>query len=144
MADVNLEQVGRTDDTEGPRIGAAVHDRARLLGRLRRLHRRGRGRGRQGVPASAVQRRLLRASDNQALADLGVPAHTICVAFMYPDYHGAADHWDKIDYANMAKVDRMVARGLLMIADNPVEPKWNESNPKAARYLKAWKAVHGR
>lgn len=44
----------------------------------------------------------------------------------------------------MAKVDRMVARGLLMIAGNPAEPKWNESNPKAAKYLKAWKALHGR
>ena len=60
---------------------------------------------------------------------------------MHPDYHGASDHWDKVDYANMAKVDRMVARGLLMIADNPVEPMWNEANPKAARYLKAWKAA---
>ena len=83
-------------------------------------------------------------SDNRALADLGVPANTVTVAFMFPDYHGPVDHWEKIDYANMAKVDRMVARGLMMIADNPVEPRWNESNPKAARYLKAWKAVHGR
>jgi Peptidase family M28 len=79
-------------------------------------------------------------SDNQALADLGVPAHTIGVAFMFPDYHRATDHWDKIDYDNMTKVDRMVAHGLLMIANNAVEPKWNESNPKAAKYLKAWKA----
>ena len=38
---------------------------------------------------------------------------------MFPDYHGPADHWDKIDYANMAKIDRMVARGLLMIAEQP-------------------------
>ena len=63
---------------------------------------------------------------------------------MYPDYHGAGDHWEKIDYANMARIDRMVARGLLMIADDPVAPKWNESNPKAARYLKAWKAMQSR
>ena len=84
------------------------------------------------------------ASDNQALADLGVPAHTLCVAYQYPDYHGAADHWDKVDYANMAKVDRMVARALLTIADDPNEPRWDESNPKAARYLKAWKERRGR
>ena len=82
-------------------------------------------------------------SDNQALADLGVPAHTLGVAFMYPDYHGAADHWEKIDYANMARIDRMIAHGLLMIANNPVAPKWNESNPKAVRYVKAWKALRG-
>jgi hypothetical protein len=78
-------------------------------------------------------------SDNQALADQGVPAHTICTAFVYPDYHGLGDHWDKIDYDNMAKVNRMVALGLIMIANNTEEPKWNEANPKAARYVKAWK-----
>jgi hypothetical protein len=54
------------------------------------------------------------------------------------------DHWDKIDYANMEKVNRMVATALLMIADNVEEPKWNEANPKAARYLKAWKDRRGK
>jgi hypothetical protein len=78
-------------------------------------------------------------SDNQALADQGVPAHTLCVAYVYPDYHGVGDHWDKIDYANMEKFNRMVALGLLMIAERTEEPKWSETNPKAARYLKAWR-----
>jgi hypothetical protein len=68
-----------------------------------------------------------------------VPAHTICTAFVYPDYHGPSDHWEKIDYDNMARVNRMVALGLIMIANNAEAPKWNEANPKAARYLKAWK-----
>jgi hypothetical protein len=35
-----------------------------------------------------------------------------------------------------------VAHGVLMLANNPVEPKWNEANPKAAKYLKAWKQLH--
>ena len=81
-------------------------------------------------------------SDNQALADLGVPAHTLCVAYVFPDYHGAADHWDKLDYANMARVDRMVGRALLSLADNPGEPKWDATNPRAAKYLKAWQERH--
>ena len=81
-------------------------------------------------------------SDNQALADQGVPAHTLSVAYEFPDYHQVGDSWDKIDYENMAKVDRMVAVGLLMIANNPSEPKWNEANPKAARYVKAWHDHH--
>jgi len=79
VADVNLEKLGRTDDVEGPHVGAAV-----MTG------------------------------------------------------------YGYIDYANIARVDRMVAQGLLLIADNPVEPKCNESNPKAARYLKAWKVRRGR
>ena len=115
-------------------------DRVRLLRRLEGLRRLRRARrdGRwSATPGTATT--YFGRSDNQALADLGVPAHTLCVAFQYPDYHGAADHWDKVDYANMARIDRMVARALLALADDPVEPKWDETNPRAARYLKAWK-----
>ena len=68
-----------------------------------------------------------------------MPAHTLSVAYEYPDYHKVGDHWDKVDYDNMARVDRMVAVGLLMIANSSVEPKWDEGNPKAARYVKAWR-----
>jgi Peptidase family M28 len=143
VADVNLEQVGRTDDSEGPRVGAAVmtgHGFSEVSDVFTAAGEA------EGVKVSRHPRysdSFFARSDNQALADLGVPAHTICVAFVYPDYHGAGDHWDKVDYANMARVDRMVAHGLLMIADNPVEPNWNESNPKAAKYLKAWKKLRG-
>jgi hypothetical protein len=27
----------------------------------------------------------------------------------------------------------------LMLTEDPAEPKWNEANPKAAPYLKAWR-----
>ena len=78
------------------------------------------------------------------MADAGIPAHTICTAFEYPDYHGVGDHWDKIDYANMAKVDKMVALGLMALADSPTEPRWNESNAKTAPYVAAWKKLHSK
>ncbi|HOK47456.1 MAG TPA: efflux RND transporter permease subunit, partial [Bryobacteraceae bacterium] len=82
-------------------------------------------------------------SDNQALADVGVPAHTFLVVYEFPDYHRPGDEWHKLDYANMAKVVRTAALGVLMIANNPEPPKWNEANPKAAPYLKAWKERKG-
>jgi hypothetical protein len=82
------------------------------------------------------------ASDNAALAFQGVPAHTICTAFEYPDYHAVGDSWDKIDYANLVKVDRLSALGLMMIADNSAEPRWNAANPKTKRYLDMWKSKH--
>ena len=143
IADVNLEQVGRTDDSEGPRIGAAVmtgHGFSQVSDVFTAAG------DAEGVKVSRHPRfsdAFFSRSDNKALADLGVPAHTICVAFTYPDYHGAGDHWEKVDYDNMAKVDRMVAHGLLMLANNPISPQWNESNPKAAKYLKAWKKSPG-
>jgi Zn-dependent M28 family amino/carboxypeptidase len=144
VADVNLEQVGRTDSSEGPQLSNAamtgfdysdVGSIFKAAGDM------------TGVNVYKHERNsdaFFGRSDNQALADRGVPAHTLCTAFVYPDYHGAGDHWDKIDYQNMAKVDRMVALGLIMIANSAEEPKWNEANPKAARYANAWKERHAK
>ena len=73
-------------------------------------------------------------SDNQSLADLGVPAHTLCVAFEFPDYHKVSDSWEKIDYDNMAAVDRTVALGVLRMASDAAPPKWNESYAPARKY----------
>ena len=142
VADVNLEQVGRTDDTEGPRVAGAsltgfdYSDVGKVFAAAGEA---------EGVKVEKHPRNsdtFFGRSDNQALADLGVPAHTLCVAFMFADYHALADHWDKIDYANMAKIDRVVARAVLSIADNPEPPKWNADNPRARRYLKASEALH--
>ena len=38
----------------------------------------------------------------------------------------------------------MIALSLLTIADNSETPKWNESNPKTQKYVKAWKQLHNR
>ncbi len=139
VADVNLEQVGRTDDSEGPQVGTACMTGFGYSDVTKAFALAGEAEGVNIYRHPRNSDAYFGRSDNQALADLGVPAHTLCVAFAYPDYHGAADHWDKVDYANMAKVDRMVARALLALADDPFEPRWNESNPRAAKYLKAWK-----
>jgi len=142
VADVNLEQVGRTDSTEGPQInnasmtGIDFSDVGKIFQEAGAL---------TGINVYKHERNsdaYFGRSDNQALADQGVPAHTICVAYDYPDYHRVTDHFDKIDYNNMAKVDRMIALGLLMIGNNADEPKWNEANPRTTRYVTAWKAQH--
>ncbi len=143
VADINLEQVGRTDDLEGPQVNRASltgFDFSDIGAVFRQAGER------TGVivfkhPKNSDD--FFGRSDNQALADQGVPAHTLCVAFEYPDYHGLGDHWEKVDYDNMARINRMVALSLLMIADNPVAPKWNEANPKTSRYVEAWKKQRG-
>lgn len=139
IAAINLEQVGRTDDTEGARIseasmtgfdfsdvGAIYAEAGKAVGVKVTKHPRN---------SDAFFGR----SDNQALADLGVPAHTVCTAFIYPDYHRPADHWEKLDYANMEKVVRMIALGTWMVAQTEQTPSWNAANPKAARYAAARK-----
>ena len=138
VAHLNLEQVGRTDDSEGPQISRATitgfdySDIGTIFKAVGEL---------TGVTIYKHEQNsdsFFSRSDNQSLADQGVIAHTLGVSFLFPDYHGVGDHWEKIDYANMEKIDRTVALGLMTIADNPQEPKWDASNPKAARYLKAW------
>ena len=81
-------------------------------------------------------------SDNQSLADLGIPAHTLCVAYDFPDYHKVSDSWEKIDYDNMAAVDRAVALGMLRLASDEAPPQWNEQYAPARRYVDAARRLH--
>ena len=76
-----------------------------------------------------------------ALASLGVPAHTLSVVYQYPDYHKPGDHWQKIDYANMARITRTAALGVLMLANDSAAPRWNAAEPAVAPYVKAFKLL---
>lgn len=136
IADVNLEQVGRTDSSEGPQKSNAsvtgfdyseVTEYLRAAGEM------------SGIKIYKHPRNdaaYFAASDNLSFAEAGVPAHTLCVAYEYPDYHAVGDEWEKIDYANMAKVDRAVALAVVMLADTDQAPRWNASDPATAAYRK--------
>lgn len=137
VADINLEQIGRTDDSEGPQVSAVAVTGADYSEVWDVLRKAGELSGTRVIRHPVNSDRYFGRSDNQALADLGVPAHTLSVAYAFPDYHGPADTWDKIDYDNMAAVDRTVALAILTIANDPQAPRWNAGNPKAAKYLDA-------
>jgi Zn-dependent M28 family amino/carboxypeptidase len=83
-------------------------------------------------------------SDNQALADAGIPAITLAVAWQYPDYHRAGDHWDKIDYDNFESVARAVGLTSWRVADSTETVQWIPDNTKNERYRKAWQALQGK
>ena len=136
VADVNLEQVGRTDSSEGPQLAAASMTGFDYSSLGKTFQRAGQHLGVRVFKHERFSDPYFGASDNIAFAQQGIPAHTLCVAYQYPDYHGVGDHWEKINFANMALVDRVVALGLLMIADDPKSPRWNEANPKARRYAR--------
>ena len=144
VADINIEQVGRTDDTEGPRVGAVSVTGADYSDLVDVMREAGKSTGIEVQRHPRYSDPYFGASDNQALADQGVPAHTICTAFEYPDYHRPSDHVEKIDFSNMVKVDKMVALTVLMTADNSKEPAWKEDVPRAKRYLEAWKKLHAK
>jgi hypothetical protein len=138
VAGINLEQVGRTDDNEGEQklsAGVTGFDFSEVGAILRQA---GEQTGIRIWKHPVNSDKYFAFSDNQALADQGIPSHTVSVAYSYPDYHGAGDHADKIDYDNMAAVDRAMALAISMIANNPKAPAWNGANPKAAPYLKTF------
>ncbi len=141
VADLNLEQVGRTDSTEGPQISNASltgFDYSDLTGYVAQAGERTGVRVYKNPTGSD---NYFAASDNFSFAEAGVPAETLCVAFDYPDYHAVGDEWQKIDYDNMAKVDRAVALAMFLMADSEQPVHWNENNPKTAPFVKEWKRL---
>ncbi|MBB3221591.1 M28 family peptidase [Pseudoduganella umbonata] len=142
VAHLNLEQIGRTDDSEGAQVGTATltgFDYSTVPDYLKKAGERS---GVRLWKHAANSDRYFARSDNQALADVGVPAHTLAVAFGFPDYHGKDDDWSKLDYDNMARITRMVALGLQDIANDPARPQWTNV-PKAAPYREAGRKLMG-
>jgi len=142
VACVNLEQLGRTDSNQGDQT-----NRASLTGfdfsDIGQIFRAaGMETGIDVYKDELKSDAYFNRSDNMALAMLGVPAHTLCVAYAYGDYHGPADHWEKIDYQNLARTNRMIALALLRMAESDDVPRWNAGNPRALKYLKAWQKMH--
>jgi hypothetical protein len=143
VAQINLEQVGRTDDTEGPQVSSYALTGFDFSDVGAALQAAGAGMGVRVFKHPTNSDAFFSRSDNQALADLGVPAHTASTAYHFPDYHGVGDEWEKVDYANTARVLRAVGLGVLRIADAAERPRWDESNPKTARYVEAWRKLRG-
>lgn len=137
---VNLEQIGRTDDNEGPRVSEfnfTGFDYSDLPERFKKVIEP------TGVKVTKHPRLsdpYFNASDNAAFAGAGIPAHTISVAYAFPDYHKAGDHWDKLDYVNFAKLVNAISLGVRTIADDAQPVKWNETE-RTKRYVEAWKKL---
>lgn len=140
--DLNLEQIGRTDDDEGPRVaefnltGFDYTDLSTYLTKAASPF---------GVKVTMHPRNsgpYFFASDNAPFAGAGVPANTVSTSYSFPDYHRAGDEWPKIDYENMTKIVRSVCSGLWSLANSKDDVKWNETNEKTKRYVEAWKKLH--
>lgn len=137
VANFNLEQLGRTDDLAGAQAGTASITGLTYSDLGKTLSDAGE---KTGIRIREDEKRsdeFFARSDNLSFAEKGVPAHTIGVAFEFPDYHEVGDEWRKIDYTNMAKVDRMIATALLMVANSAVAPKWTAELDKNGPYRKA-------
>jgi Zn-dependent M28 family amino/carboxypeptidase len=142
IAQLNLEQLGRTDATGGAQIRSANltgFDFSTLPATLAKAAEPAGIRIWKDPSASDA---YFGRSDNQPLADLGIPAHTLSVAYNFPDYHKVTDSAEKLDYENMAAVNRAVALGLLELASGATPPRWNQSYAPAAKYAEAARQLH--
>ena len=135
VADINLEQLGRTDDSEGPKVaqfnltGFDYTDIAATFAKA------GAVTGVQVIKHERNSDAFFGRGDNATFADAGIPSTTLSVSYVFPDYHQPGDEWQKLDYDNLAKVDVTVALGILDMANSSQAPQWNRENPKTARYV---------
>jgi peptidase M28-like protein len=142
VANINLEVLGRTDGPEGgyknkaSLTGFEYSDLGEVFVKAGQLA------GVEVYRHPTFSDAFFPRSDNLALAEKGVVAHSVCPGFLFPDLHAPQDQWDKIDYPNLAKLNRLLSIALWMIAENPEAPSWNAAIPKAAPYLKAWQERH--
>ncbi|HUB83472.1 MAG TPA: M28 family peptidase [Bryobacteraceae bacterium] len=136
VADLNLEQLGRTDVDGGSSVGLVNVTGFDFSTLTDAVVKAGNETGLQVVKNAELNERYFAQSDNQAMADAGVPAHTLSVGYMFPDYHQAGDEWTKIDYDNLALVDRTVAVAVYEVADSSETPQWKDL-PQTERYRKA-------
>ena len=134
VADLNLEQVGRTDSTEGPRVASAALTGFDFTDISRTVTAAGEATGVRIYDDPKHGDTFFRYSDNAPFADAGIPSTTLAVTFVFPDYHKPGDTAQKIDYENMARVDRAVALALIELANSAEPPHWNTANPKTKRY----------
>ena len=141
VAEINIEQVGRTDDKTGPRVALVNVTGYDYTSIPAVLAKAGQAFGIAVVKDEQASDPFFARADNQAFADAGIPAHTLSVGYEFSDYHQPGDEWPKLDYDNLAKVDRTVALALYQIADSSEAPRWNTANPKTERYVKARQAA---
>lgn len=140
VADLNLEHLGRTDgDSRGP--GTATMTGYGYTDITDAFEMAGKATGVKIYSPPNQGDEFFARSDNQSLADRGIPATTILTTFEFPDYHNVGDEWDKLDYPNLEKVSRTIALTVMMLADDPQAPRWNAGNTKTERYLRAWREL---
>jgi Zn-dependent M28 family amino/carboxypeptidase len=141
---LNIELVGRTDAEDGPhdsRIAMTGHGYSTITETLAAA---GEAAGFTVYRHDPNSDAFFTRSDNAAFAESGIPAHTLSTGFVYPDYHQPGDHWEKLNYAHMEKVARLVTVGALMLAESGEAPRWNSENPRTERFRKAAEALRGR
>jgi hypothetical protein len=121
-ANVNVEMLGRPP--EGARHQAWVTGRD--LSDFEAIAAPALGRAGIECIAFPMQSALFAASDNWALAERGVVAHSISAGTLHRDYHQPGDEADKLDVPHMTAVIRGLYEVGVELATRPDRPSYND------------------
>lgn len=138
---LNIEMIGRTQKSDGDwsgRLGVTGYDYSDMGARLARSCAKT---GVSAVMDPEASGPFFMRSDNAALARVGVPSHTVSVGYIDDKYHKSDDHWDTINYQNMALIVDAIVQSTIDLANDPVPPKWAEIEA-TKRYREAWSQLH--
>jgi hypothetical protein len=128
VANLEIEMIGRPDSLAGGSGKAWLtgYDKSTMGGMLAAA----------GIPLVADPRPaqdFFQRSDNYALAQRGVVAHTLSSFNLHGDYHRTTDEASRADAGHMAGVIDAAARAVRLLADGP-RPEWTPSGrPEPAR-----------
>lgn len=134
IADLNFEQLGRTDSSEGANLDMVNMTGFDFSNLKTTLAAAGALTGVRFVKNQKSSDAFFGASDNLPFAQSCVVAHTVSVTYEFPDYHQVGDEWQKLDYGNMAKVVRMLGTGVQLLADLSSRPEYDIQNSATAPY----------
>lgn len=128
VANLEIEMIGRPDSLAGGpgKAWLTGYDRSTMGDMLAAA-------GIPLVPDPRPDQDFFQRSDNYALAQRGVVAHTLSSFNLHADYHRPTDDVSRVDAAHMAAVIDAAVRAVRLLADGP-RPQWKPSGrPEPAR-----------
>ena len=135
VADINLEQLGRTDDTEGPKVAQfnlTGFDYTRYRGHVREG---GGSYRRAGGQAREEQRCVLQPQRQRDLRRCGDPVDDALGELRLSRLSWGGRRMAEAGLREYGEGGRDGRAGVLDMANNPQAPQWNKENPKTARYV---------
>lgn len=119
VANLEFEMIGRPDPAVPPgTLWLTGFDRSNLGPELARH-------GAHLVNDPHPREQFFRRSDNYALAEQGVVAHTVSSFGLHKDYHQPSDELSTIDFTQMTNAIASMVNPIRWLADSTWKPQWN-------------------
>jgi Peptidase family M28 len=119
VANLEFEMIGRPDPAVPPgTLWLTGFSRSNLGPELA-------GHGAHLVNDPHPKEQFFRRSDNYALAEEGIVAHTVSSFGLHKDYHQPSDELSTIDFTHMTNAVASIVTPIRWLADSTWKPQWN-------------------